>query len=200
LIDLIKTLGGWSLIGGQPKLDSQSLFNKISSFEKMNFKQFFEFFIYVNPKNQKTNILRVNCLSLLIFLCFDKWISFWTKFLKLQQPTWFYPKDIYTNTELINFYKEYATKFIETLNSRQKTQFNNAAEIDRMIKLEIDFANVKLNSLILSDVFLNIRSILKILLDQTEKRNQKYINTTVKELNINYTGVSKYFLNLISRR
>ncbi len=69
-----------------------------------------------------------------------------------------------------------------------------------MIKLEIDFANVKLNSLILSDVFLNIRSILKILLDQTEKRNQKYINTTVKELNINYTGVSKYFLNLISRR
>ena len=110
-------MGEWSLIGGQPKLDAESFMGKVANFDKMNFKTYFEFLVYEDPKNPKANILRLN------------------------QPSWFFPKQVYASAELVKLYKDFATKFIEALNSRQQTAFNKA-EIDRMIKLEIDLADV----------------------------------------------------------
>ena len=87
--------------------------------------------------------------------------------LRLQQPSWFSQKKQYLTAEWVSMYRNYVSRFVASLNKFQSTAFSKE-EADKMVDLEI--------------------SLSKYLLDQTEKRNQKYINTTIAKLNADYAG------------
>ena len=87
--------------------------------------------------------------------------------LRLQQPNWFLLKEKYDDAKTLTAYKHFAKHIVNNLNEFQETTVDQAA-IESMIDLE--------------------RTIALYQLTQNEKRNQKFKNITIEELNLDITG------------
>ena len=64
LIDVInKELGGWSLLGSNKVVTSDSIFKKLSDYHRLGSKPLFNVYVSTNPKQPELYTLRVNLIQ-----------------------------------------------------------------------------------------------------------------------------------------
>ena len=87
--------------------------------------------------------------------------------LRMQQPDWFLVKQKYDSASVMSAYEDMAKKVIKGLCDYQNVAFNEQ-DVKEMISLE--------------------KKLSQYLLSPNDKRNQKYVNTTIGNLNTHFEG------------